>query len=97
MRSWQQLRQRDLQYRASVSISPHPEPLTRSPFPYEGKALTPPKRSMSLLIGRGIPQLAASEALPLPDRGRVLAFTSAGGAKPNAGRGGLEGFTPPHH
>ena len=30
------------------------------------------------------------------DRGRVLAFTSAGGAKPNAGRGGLEGFTPPH-
>ena len=33
----------------------------------------------------------------LPDRGRVLAFTSAGGAKPIAGRGGLEGFTPPHH
>ena len=32
----------------------------------------------------------------LPDRGRVLLFTSAGGAKPNAGRGGLEGFTPPH-
>ena len=30
------------------------------------------------------------------DRGRVLAFTSAGGAKPIAGRGGLEGFTPPH-
>ena len=51
---------------------------------------------MSLLIGRGIPQLAASEALPLPDRGRVLLFTSAGGAKPIAGKGGLEGFTPPH-
>ena len=33
----------------------------------------------------------------LPDRGRVLAFTSAGGAKPIAGWGGLEGFTPPHH
>ena len=32
----------------------------------------------------------------LPDRGRVLSITSAGGAKPNAGRGGLEGFTPPH-
>ena len=30
------------------------------------------------------------------DRGRVLPFTSAGGAKPIAGRGGLEGFTPPH-
>ena len=30
------------------------------------------------------------------DRGRVLSITSAGGAKPNAGRGGLEGFTPPH-
>ena len=32
----------------------------------------------------------------LPDYGRVLSFTSAGGAKPNAGRGGLEGVTPPH-
>ena len=32
----------------------------------------------------------------LPDRGRVLLFTCAGGAKPIAGRGGLEGFTPPH-
>ena len=32
----------------------------------------------------------------LPDCGRVLLFTSAGGAKPIAGRGGLEGFTPPH-
>ena len=31
-----------------------------------------------------------------PDRGRVLAFTSAGGAKPIDGRGGLERFTPPH-
>ena len=26
----------------------------------------------------------------------MLSFTSAGGAKPIAGRGGLEGFTPPH-
>ena len=34
--------------------------------------------------------------MPLPDRGRVLLFPSAGGAKPIAGRGGLEGFTPPH-
>ena len=32
----------------------------------------------------------------MPDRGRVRTFTSAGGAKPIAGRGGLEGFTPPH-
>ena len=26
----------------------------------------------------------------------MLTLTSAGGAKPIAGRGGLEGFTPPH-
>ena len=32
----------------------------------------------------------------LPLREGVLPFTSAGGAKPIAGRGGLEGFTPPH-
>ena len=32
----------------------------------------------------------------MPDCRRVLLFTSAGGAKPIAGRGGLEGFTPPH-
>ena len=33
-------------------------------------------------------QISASEALP--DRGRVLEFTGAGGAKPIAGRGGLD-------
>ena len=44
----------------------------------------------------------------MPDRGRVLLFPSAGGAKPIAAMetdvgclaaawGGLEGFTPPHH
>ena len=32
----------------------------------------------------------------MPLREGVLLFTSAGGAKPIAGRGGLEGFTPPH-
>ena len=37
---------------------------------------------------------SASEALP--DRGRMHPVTSAGGAKPIAGRGGLEGVTPPH-
>ena len=38
--------------------------------------------------------IPASETLP--DRGRVLFFPSAGGEKPIAGRGGLEGFTTPH-
>ena len=32
----------------------------------------------------------------MPIREGVHPFTSAGGAKPIAGRGGLEGFTPPH-
>ena len=62
----------------SCPSRPHP-PLTRSPFSYKEKALTP------LRVGS-----------VLPDYGRVLSFTSAGGAKPIAGRGGLEGFTPPH-
>ena len=39
---------------------------------------------------------ACSASVALPDRGRVLSFPSAGGAKPIAVRGGLEGFTPPH-
>ena len=38
--------------------------------------------------------IPASETLP--DRERVVLFPSAGGAEPIAGRGGLEGFTPPH-
>ena len=37
----------------------------------------------------------ASEALP--DREGVLLFTSAGGAKPIAGRGGLKGLVPSAH
>ena len=59
----------------------------RSPFPYEGKALTP------LKLGRGFPyrarhfHLAASEALPRSRRGE--AHRRRGG--------GLEGFTPPHN
>ena len=43
-----------------------------------------------------LPNSCDCNVAALPDRGRVLPFTSAGGAKPIAGRGGLEGFTPPH-
>ena len=57
----------------------------RSPFPYEGKALTP-------LIWGETAQHAASEALPRMPAGRSP-------APPAAMRrwGGLEGFTPPHN
>ena len=40
--------------------------------------------------------ITKNRVIALPNRGRVLLFPSAGGAKPIAGRGGLEGFTPPH-
>ena len=66
----------------------------RSPFPSRGRIRARSKMGVTFPAGRDTSHIAASEALP--DRGRVLAFTSAGGAKPNAGRGGLEGFTPPH-
>ena len=71
--------------------APHP-PLTRSPFPYEGKALTRRKVSKSSNIGRGTSHIRRAKR----SREGVLPFTSAGGAKPIAGRGGLEGFAPPH-
>ena len=58
----------------------------RSPFPYEGKALTLLKVDETANVGRGTFQIAASEALP----------RCPGGAKPFAGRGGLEGLAPPH-
>ena len=59
----------------------------RSPFPYEGKALTLLKVDETANVGRGTAQIAASEALP----------RCPGGAKPGAGmRGGLEGLAPPH-
>ena len=34
--------------------------------------------------------------MTIPNRGERSVAADAGGAKPNAGRGGLEGFTPPH-
>ena len=49
---------------------------------------------MRMLI---LPSLIHRVPKIVPDCGRVISFTSAGGAKPGAGRGGLEGFTPPHH
>ena len=48
---------------------------------------------MRMLI---LPSLIHRVPKIVPDCGRVLSFTSAGGSKPGAGRGGLEGFTPPH-
>ena len=47
-------------------------------------------------IGRDSSNSGERSVAAEPDRGRVRTFTSAGGAKPIAGRGGLEGFTPPH-
>ena len=42
----------------------------RSPFPYEGKDLTPPKMSETYNVGRDTATLAASEALPRCPAGR---------------------------
>ena len=70
----------------------------RSPFPYEGKDLTRLKMGETFPAGRDTPRVRrAKRCRTSLDRGRVLSFTSAGGAKPMAGRGGLEGFTPPHN
>ena len=67
----------------------------RSPFPYEGKDLMRSNVRQDFMSRALLFHIPASETLP--DRERVLLFPSAGGAKPIAGRGGLEGFTPPHH
>ena len=119
--------------------SPHP-PLTRSPFPYEGKALTSLLLGMTCNVERNTshstyhctlahnaPRRGAglmftsstAERSPFPSRGRTIARSKLrrdckcrarhfpyrgersvaarpGGAKPFAGWGGLEGFTPPH-
>ena len=48
------------------------------------------------MSGATLPHCGERSVVAKPDRVRVLSFTSAGGAKPIAGRGGLEGFTPPH-
>ena len=48
------------------------------------------------MSGDTVPKSGERSVAAKPDRGRVLLFPSAGGAKPIAGRGGLEGFTPPH-
>ena len=69
----------------------------RSPFPYEGKALTRSKVGETARSGATLRISGERSVAALPDRGRVLSFTSDGGAKPIAGKGGLEGFTPPHN
>ena len=58
----------------------------RSPFPYEGKALTPLKLRRD----------CKCRARHFPYRGERSVAALPGGAKPFAGWGGLEGFTPPH-
>ena len=64
------------------------------PLPLEGKDNARSKLGRDCKCRARHFHLAASEALP--DRGRVRPVTSADGAKPIAGRGGLEGVTPPH-
>ena len=57
----------------------------RSPFPYEGKDLTRLNVGVAVSVRRGTSHVR-----------RAKRCRAAGGAKPIAGRGGLEGFTPPH-
>ena len=64
-------------------------------LPDRGRMLAFMRASCLPLEGKG--DRFAVDEVHLLDRGRVLSFTSAGGAKPIAGRGGLEGFTPPHN
>ena len=64
---------------------PHP-PLTRSPFSYKEKTLTPLRVEITRFRGRR----------SFFRTRRAKRCRAAGGAKPIAGRGGLEGFTPPH-
>ena len=63
---------------------------TAVPLPLEGKALTRRKVSKSSNIGRGTSHIRRAKR----SREGVLPFTSAGGAKPIAGGGGLEGGYP---
>ena len=85
--------------------SPHP-PLTRSPFPYEGKDLTRSKVGKTANVDCNTSEFRRAKRC-CPGT-RMCPFTSAGGAKPIAAMqtdagclaaawGGLEGFTSPHH
>ena len=65
------------------------------PLPLRGEGLNARESGEDFMSRALLFHIPASETLP--DRERVLLFPSAGGAKPIAGRGGLEGFTPPHH
>ena len=58
----------------------------RSPFPYEGKALTRSKLGKPPNVERDPSHFRRAKRCRAP-----------GGAKPIAGWGGLEGVTPPHH
>ena len=74
-----------------------PNEWARICLPLEGKALTPLKllRDCNCRAGH-FSYCGERSVAALPLREGVLLFPSAGGAKPIAGRGGLEGFTPPH-
>ena len=88
--SWRPLRRLDWQYRALVSIETS-STANAVPLLLQGEGL-----NAALRGDRGFQHFGERSVAILPDYGRVLSFTSAGGAKPVAGRGGLEGFTPPH-
>ena len=73
--------------------SPHPPQAV--PLPLRGEGLNAAQDGRDFPCRTRHSACPASEALPACRR--MLPVANAGGAKPNAGRGGLEGFTPPHH
>ena len=85
---------------AMASVWVHRDLIHREavPLPLRGEGLNATQIGARLaLSGATLPLSGERSVAALPDRGRVLSFTSAGGAKPIAGKGGLEGFTPPHN
>ena len=73
--------------------SPHPPQAV--PLPLRGEGLNAAQDGRDFPCRTRHSACPASEALPACRR--MLPVANAGGAKPVAGRGGLEGFTPPHH
>ena len=89
---WQQLRKRELQCRAFVSIETS-STAKRSPFPYEGKALTPLKLGRDLHCRVRHFHCPASEALPLcPTAGGCSPSRAPAGRSPSPARVGWRGL-----
>ena len=59
----------------------------RSPFPYEGKALTRPNLVATANVGRGTSDSGERSVADTLDRGRMLHFTGALSPSPGRGRG----------